>query len=295
MAQPTESRFIDVCGVRLHAACDGSRDGRQAVLILHGFTGSAESMEGVAGPLLDDYFVVRLELVGHGESDAPEDVGCYSMDACVQQVLAAVGALDLGRPHLIGYSMGGRTALSAALAKPDCFSSLTLVGATAGIADAAARRERIAADEALANRIAQEGLEAFVDHWMSIPLFASQKRLGANALGRARAERMKNSPSGLANSLRGMGSGAQTPVFDRLRRYEGPIQLVVGDEDKKFQDIAAVLEAGCFDARTAIVSESGHAAHLEQPEAFAVLVKDFLARAGCAQPGGDAEEDVRDE
>ena len=69
----------------------------------------------------------------------------------------------------------------------------------------------------------------------------------------------------------------------------------MGDEDKKFQDIAAILEAGCFDARTAIVSESGHAAHLEQPEAFAVLVKDFLARAGCAQPGGDAEEDVRDE
>jgi 2-succinyl-6-hydroxy-2,4-cyclohexadiene-1-carboxylate synthase len=69
----------------------------------------------------------------------------------------------------------------------------------------------------------------------------------------------------------------------------------VGDEDEKFQGIAAILEEGCFDARTAIVSESGHAAHLEQPEAFAVLVKDFLARAGCAQPGGDVQEDERDE
>ena len=285
----SESRFIEAGGIRLHALCDGRREGRAAVLILHGFTGSAESMACVSEPLSEDYFVVRLELVGHGESDAPDDVSCYAMDACVQQVLGTVDALGLGRPHLIGYSMGGRTALSAAVTRPECFASLTLVGATAGISDATARKERIAADEALARRIEDEGLEAFVDHWMAIPLFASQERLGAVALSRARAERMRNRPRGLAHSLRGMGAGAQTPIFDRLGDYKGPIQLVVGEEDAKFQGIAAILEAGCVDARTAILSEAGHAAHLEQPEAFAVLVRDFLAHVEDALGGGHLE------
>ena len=233
-------------------------------------------MACVSAPLSRDRRVARLELVGHGGSEAPDDVNMYSMEACADQIAATVTALGFVRPGLLGYSMGGRAALYAATRDPALFSSLVLVGATAGIADPALRRERIRADEALAARIESEGLEAFVDYWMSLSIFATQSRLGAAALSVARAERLRNRPKGLAQSLRGMGAGAQTPIFDRLARFEGPVLLVAGEQDQKFRDIATILAEGLGHSRTEIISDVGHAAHLESPAAFSALTREFL-------------------
>jgi 2-succinyl-6-hydroxy-2,4-cyclohexadiene-1-carboxylate synthase len=268
-------RTIEVEGVRLRVVEAGSGD---ALMVLHGFTGSAESMACVSDGLRDRHRVVRLELIGHGGRDAPKDVAPYAMDACARQIVGIAHALDLERPDLLGYSMGGRAALAAAVASPEVFGRLVLVGATAGIEDPAARRARIEADERLAERIEVDGLEAFVDAWMALPLFASQARLGVAARTRAREQRLRNDERGLANSLRGMGAGAQTPLHDRLARIAQPVLLVVGGEDRKFREIAADLEKRLPDARTRVVDGVGHAVHLEAPGAFARLVSDFLAR-----------------
>ena len=287
--EPAREVFVEAIGVRLRAVLEGeTRAAVPPLLVLHGFTGAAESMSGVSDSLAGDRRVARLELIGHGRSDAPAASAPYAMAACADQVAAAARALDLGRPHLLGYSMGGRAALAAALAHPDSFSSLVLVGATPGIADPALRDERIAADRALADRIESEGVEAFVDAWMALPIFASQRRLGAAALARARAERLRNRPHGLAQSLRGMGAGAQSPLHDCLDRFERPVLLVVGEEDAKFREIAAALEGSMKDARTEILAGAGHAAHLEAPEAFARVVGQFLAacEAGSVGQGG---------
>ena len=277
--------FVVADGVRLRAVVEGPESGRP-VLVLHGFTGSAESMEGVASPLAADRRVARLELVGHGASDAPEAVAPYAMEACARQVVAAASALGFERPHLVGYSMGGRTALATAVAHPGRFSSVTLIGATAGIADEGERAARIAADEALADRIEREGLEAFVDHWMALPIFASQSRLGPDFLARARAERLRQRPKGLANSLRGMGAGAQAPVWDGLGRVAAPVLLAVGGEDAKFRGIAASLSEALPDARVEIIEGVGHAAHLEDAKAFADVLGGFLSEVERRSEGG---------
>lgn len=285
-----DSVFIDAAGVRLHAVVDrpgGSADAARPIVLLHGFTGGVDSMAGIAQALRAHRPVARLELVGHGESEAPTDEERYAMSACVDQVHAAIAALGFERPHLLGYSMGGRTALASAVARPDALASLVLVGATAGIADAAARAERVASDRALADRIEREGLEAFVDDWMALPLFASQKRLGEAALARARAERLRQRPEGLARSLRGMGAGAQPPVFDRLQRVTRPVLLVVGEEDEKFRAIAETLAADLPDAAIERVAEAGHAAHLEQPAACARRVTAFLEAVDAAEARGE--------
>jgi 2-succinyl-6-hydroxy-2,4-cyclohexadiene-1-carboxylate synthase len=269
--------FVETAGVRLRAIVEGiPRPGTESVLILHGFTGAAGSMSCVSEPMACARRVARLELVGHGESDAPSEVAAYSMAACADQIAAASQALGLGRPHLLGYSMGGRAALAAALAHPKSFSSLVLVGATPGIADPALRKARIASDEALANRIERDGVEDFVDRWMALPIFASQSRLGAAVLARARAERLRNSACGLAQSLRGMGAGAQAPQHGRLDRFTRPVLLAVGEEDAKFREIASSLEGAMKDARTEIVEGVGHAAHLEAPDSFVRIVEQFL-------------------
>ncbi len=276
-----KEHFVEVEGVRLHAVEEGQG---VPVVVLHGFTGDAESMAPVSRALRDDHRVVRLELVGHGASEAPESPAPYAMEACARQILGAVEALGLAPTHLLGYSMGGRAALATSLLAPDRFLSLTLIGATAGLADASQRAARVASDVALAERIEREGIERFVDEWMALPLFASQARLGAAALARARAQRLRASPRGLANSLRGMGTGAQPPLHEALGTHALPVLLVVGDEDEKFQGLAAELEARLPDARVAVLVEAGHAAHLEAPEAFRSAVLPFLA--AHAPPAG---------
>ena len=153
---------------------------------------------------------------------------------------------------------------------------MTLIGATAGIADADDRAARITADEALADRIERDGLEAFVDHWMALPIFASQTRLGEAFLARARAGRLQQRPRRLAFSLRGMGAGAQTPIFDRLHECTPPTMLVVGGEDAKFREIADRLAAALPDAEIAILEGVGHAAHLEDAEVFGERLRTFL-------------------
>jgi 2-succinyl-6-hydroxy-2,4-cyclohexadiene-1-carboxylate synthase len=268
---------IPAAGVSLRGIDEGSGE---PVLVLHGFTGRSESMEGVAAGLREDFRVLRLDLVGHGESDAPEDPAAYGMERCVEQVEACLDALALPRVHVLGYSMGGRTALALAARRPGRVRSLVMVGASAGIAAPEARTERVRADEALALDIEREGLAAFVERWMALPLFASQARLGPAFLAAAREERLRNDPRGLARSLRGMGGGAQPPLHDALPGLDLPVLLAVGALDEKFRGIADALAARLPRARIATIEEAGHACHLEQPERFLEAARGFLREHG---------------
>jgi 2-succinyl-6-hydroxy-2,4-cyclohexadiene-1-carboxylate synthase len=276
----TRTRFVDAAGVRLRAVLQG--DG-PPLLILHGFTGCAESMQGVAADLADAWCTARLDLVGHGGSDAPDAPDAYTMERCIDQVAAALDALGMPRAHLLGYSMGGRVALALCVERPERVRSALLVGASAGLRDAEARAARRRDDEALALRLEREGMERFVDDWMARPLFASQRRLGAAALATARTLRLANRATGLAASLRGMGTGAQPPLHEHLPSVRAPVALVAGAEDAKFIGIADDLAARLPDARVHRVPEAGHACHLEAPAAFLRVARGFFAGAEKGQ------------
>ncbi len=272
----TTRRFVDAGGVRL-AYVDTGPSHAPPVLGLHGFTGSADTMADLAARLVPSHRVILPDLIGHGSSDAPVDPAAYTFDACVAQLVSLVDELAVTRFDLLGYSMGGRVALGMATRHGDRVSSAVLIGASAGIDDPVARAERCARDAALADSIEHEGVPAFVDRWMALPLFASQRRLGREYLDAARRQRLANSPTGLANSLRGMGSGAQPPLHAELARIRTPIRLVVGAEDPKFRIIAAELAAALPSAELIEVAQAGHAAHLEQPAIVADAALELFA------------------
>jgi 2-succinyl-6-hydroxy-2,4-cyclohexadiene-1-carboxylate synthase len=273
----SEDRRVALAGVELNARVE-ALPGSDAppVLILHGFTGSLESMTGVAQLFRGERGTACVDLLGHGASDAPDAAAHYSMESCVAQLCELIDVLALERPHLLGYSMGGRAALSLCVAHPDKVSSALLVGASAGLAGAAEREERRRSDDALAARILEEGLEAFVDHWMGLPLFASQVRMGQAQLASARAQRLQCRPQGLALSLRGMGSGAMPPLHAALPRASVPVCLVAGAEDAKFRAIAGELAAALPQGQAEVIPEAGHAAHLENPRAFGRVARHFF-------------------
>ncbi len=267
---------VDVGGHSLHV--EDSGDGTP-VLLLHGFTGSSETMTSTARALQARHRTLRVDLPGHGHSDAPDDPDAYTMASCAEQLARVLDALGIPTAHLLGYSMGGRLALGMAVLRPERVRSLVLVGASAGIADPAARAERVRADEALADEILDGGLETFVERWMALPLFATQRgRLGAEAWEAARKQRLRNRPRGLARSLRGCGSGAQPALHGRLHEVAAPALVAAGADDAKFLVIAEELIAGLPRAERCVVPEAGHACHLENPSAFADAVLSFLNR-----------------
>jgi 2-succinyl-6-hydroxy-2,4-cyclohexadiene-1-carboxylate synthase len=257
------------------------RHGRgPAVMLLHGFTGSGPGMSEVSLALARDFEVITPDLPGHGRSIATDDGPVHSFDDCLDRLAATLAQAGHARAHWVGYSMGARLALAFALRFPERVASLLLVGARAGIEDASERAARRRADGALADRIETDGIEAFVDEWLAQPLFASQRRLGREFVAAQRRQRLGNDTRALAASLRGLGPGAQPPLFEDLPRLDLPVLLVAGALDRTFVAHARDLERRLPDAAVCEIADSGHAVHLEQPAAFIGLAREFLGMAG---------------
>jgi 2-succinyl-6-hydroxy-2,4-cyclohexadiene-1-carboxylate synthase len=246
------------------------------LVLLHGFTGSARAW-GEFGELLGREFrCVAVDIVGHGQSDAPADLVHYRMEQTVRDVVAAAGAAGAARAPWLGYSMGGRLAIAVALREPAAATALIIIGASPGLATEAERASRRAADEALADRIERDGIEAFVDSWESLPLWASQTTLPEAVRAAQRAGRLANRPVGLANSLRGMGTGAQPSFHEAIRALALPFLALAGELDEKYADIARAMAAAAPLGRFEIVPGAGHAAQLEAPAPTAAAVLHFL-------------------
>jgi 2-succinyl-6-hydroxy-2,4-cyclohexadiene-1-carboxylate synthase len=257
----------------LHRVVDGGPGPVPArpVVLVHGFTQTLAAWGPVAARLARRWQVVRVDLPGHGGSGGAR-VG-------FEEAAGLVGEAG-GAGVYCGYSLGGRLCLRLALDRPELVQGLVLVGASPGIADPEGRAERRAADEALARRVEREGVAAFLDRWLAGPLFAT---LPAEAAGRA--DRLANTPEGLAYALRRLGTGAQEPLWDRLGGLGPPTLLVAGDRDPKFAALAGRMAAAIGpQARVALVEGAGHAVHLERPAELAALIEELLDATLPARP-----------
>jgi len=261
-------------------ALAAERSGRgPAMMLLHGYSGTGRSMDGLARSLQHDFDTIAPDLPGHGRSADRAAGHAYDFDACVDDLVATLAATGHDSAHWLGYSMGARLALACAVRHPLRVRSLVLLAGRAGIADPGERAARRRADEALAARIEERGVEAFVDEWLAQPLFATMQRLGPEFMARERAARLANDARGLAWSLRALGPAAQPPLFDALRRVNVPVLLVAGALDERFVAVAHELAGSLPQAEVCVIPDAGHAAHLEQPEAFVRVVREFLRRA----------------
>ena len=236
----------------------------ETLVLLHGFAGTGAAWGAVEAAMQPEtYRPLAPDLPGHGAAgDArPCDVG-----ACADAVLAAAPA----RFALAGYSMGGRVALHLALRAPERVTRLVLVATTAGLDDPAERAARREADGALADWIEAHDLDAFADRWLGQPLFAGD---GPAATALARQDIARNRPSGLAASLRQAGTGAMTPVWDRLGELRMPVTVVVGERDAKFRAIGDRLAAALPGAGgVTVVPGAGHALPRSAPAALAAAL-----------------------
>jgi 2-succinyl-6-hydroxy-2,4-cyclohexadiene-1-carboxylate synthase len=235
------------------------------LVLVHGFTQTARSWAPLVDRLAAHHEVRALDAPGHGGA-AAESADLW------EGAHRLVGAG--GPATYVGYSMGARFCLHAALAHPGTVHGLVLVSGTAGLDHEEERAARRAADAALAARLLDEGVERFLDGWLAQPLFAG---LTPEAAGRA--DRLTNTAAGLAACLQLAGTGAQEPLWDRLGELAMPVLVVAGAEDLKFTELADRLASGIGgNAELAVIEGAGHTVHLERPDAFVTLLEEWLAR-----------------
>lgn len=238
-------------------------DGPRIVLV-HGFTQTARCWGAFADHLAAAHYrLIAVDAPGHGRS----------ADVAVDfETGAALLGDTCGRAVYVGYSMGGRYALRLALDRPELVRALVLIGASPGIEDPDERAARRAEDEQRAAHIERVGVAAFLDEWLRQPLFATLPAEAAH-----RDERLRNTASGLASSLRLAGTGAMEPLWSRLATVRMPVLLVTGEHDAKFVSIAErMVHAMDPHAWSVVVSDAGHSVHLEQPDVTAEVVTSWL-------------------
>lgn len=243
------------------------------LVLLHGFTGTKETWQHFILMTRGKYRILTIDLPGHGSTVAKKKV---SMDQIVHDLYHLTRYVQFDQFHLLGYSLGGRTALSYALQYPETIQSLILESASPGLKTEAEREERIAWDKQLAEMIIDKGLKQFVAYWENIPLFASQKALDEAVKTEVRNERLSQSAIGLAQSLLGMGTGKQTPLWNNLASIQFPLLLIVGAIDKKFIDINEAIAKEVKTSTLHVVEGAGHAVHVEQKEIFAKIVMNYI-------------------
>lgn len=241
------------------------------IIALHGFTGRGSDW-ALPREKLRGHAWLAPDLPGHGSASG---VTPADLPAHLAAVARARGFFS-EHPVLIGYSMGGRVALHAALGMPEAFSALVLIGSSPGIADPAERAARRCADAALAERIVKTDTASFLEEWDAQPLLAGRRAMPEPWRSRSLEARRQNTPEGLAASLAGVGTGALDPLWGRLGELRIPTLLLAGADDGKFSAIAGRMAAKIPGALFAGVEGAGHAAHLEKPDTTAGLVADWL-------------------
>lgn len=245
--------------------------------MLHGFTGTWRTWMGLIPTLSRHYQVIIPDLLGHGDTTAPPDPDRYRIEYAAADLITLLDTLKLEQVALLGYSMGGRLALYTATHYPERIAALSLESASPGLRT---RQEQIARqqhDNALADRIEQDGIVAFVEEWEALALWQSQQHtLSEAARQQLRQERLGQRPIGLANSLRGMGTGTQPSLWHQLPNLNIPVQLIVGELDSKFVEINHSMSAMLPQAQLEIIPGVGHAVHLENTPIFHQHIDHFL-------------------
>ena len=246
------------------------------ILFLHGFTGSAEDWKFIFPTLNSIYFPISIDLPGHGKTKLLNTLEYYSTEGYLSIVKTVVDFFDISELIIVGYSMGGRTALSFANKYPQLIKALILESSTAGIDDETERELRIKTDSDIAKKIISDGMDSFVQYWLELPFFRSLKSLDELSYSKIIQQKKQNSEQGLADSLLGFSTGKMPSLWNKLNELKNNTLLIVGSLDRKFVRLNKEMNRLMPNSELIIIEDCGHNTHLENKREFTILVNKFL-------------------
>lgn len=240
------------------------------LVLLHGWMGSSEDFVGAIELLRSRFYCIAIDLPGHGRTEViGGDLG-YDFITTATGMMRLLDSLNIERAAIAGYSFGGRLALYLALEFPDRFNRVRLESTSPGLPTVAEREARIINDDRIIDRLATDEFPTFVNNWYRQPIFIGiDKHPDFPALIQ---RRLNNQPSNLAQSLKYAGLGRQPYLVDRLRAYNRPILIIVGERDPKFVSIAQTLDRDCACISVKIVPNCSHNVHFQMPRSWSQFI-----------------------
>ena len=247
------------------------------ILFLHGFTGSSNDWKFILGKIPTNFTPIFIDLIGHGKSSSPDEISKYSEEFQIDIINQLLDFLAIKKIILVGYSMGGRLALSFTVNHPQKVKALILESTSFGIENHAERKERIFADAELSKQIVNKGKTDFIEYWMNIPLFESFRKVDDSKIEKLRQNKISdNNVIGLQNSLVGFSQGKTNYLGDSLQLIKVKVLLIAGELDKKYCMIAKEMRRKIENSEIKTVNNCGHNVHFEKPEEFLKFLNSFL-------------------
>ncbi|MDF2606253.1 MAG: menH, partial [Bacillales bacterium] len=223
--------FINVNGVNYSVEIKGEG---KPLLLLHGFASTHETWIDCEKHLSEGYKLIFIDLIGHGKTDSPDDIMRYNIKQLCFDIKYILEKVYVNNINILGYSMGGRVALSFLMYFPDIVDKLILESCTPGIMTKEDALLRQQSDRKLAEKIIENGIEWFSEFWEKQPIFDSRSGLANSKIESIRKQQSQSNVTGLANSLLGYGTGFQPSWWENLPQISHQICIICGELDQKF-------------------------------------------------------------
>ncbi|HWG51602.1 MAG TPA: alpha/beta fold hydrolase [Candidatus Acidoferrales bacterium] len=236
---------------------EGGKDNAEPVVLVHGFSASADTWNRMAAQLTKRYHVVAPDLPGWGESTRL-DSASYGYTAQLQRLHDFLQQLGMRRFHLVGHSMGGCLSAGYAARYPDEVITLALI-APHGVTEP--QQSELAACVARG------------DNWLIVSSPEGYERLMNNLfvqrpyIPRAVLEYMAQQTVRRSAKTQRIFDEIQAinpPLLERLGQINVPTLIVWGDDDKLIHVSAAeVFRNAIGNSEVLIMSKTGHMPLLE--------------------------------
>lgn len=252
-------------------------EGSPPIILLHGFAASSSIFGSNIGDLAQKFTVVTVDLLGHGESDAPVEVEPYTPGPAVERVIDLMDDLGYDQALFCGHALGGALALRLALDHPDRVAGVIMVNSASAAGTPRWRTETQPRLEQIAARIRAEGTW-FIRESRLYP--ARSRRIPEADRDRLGYDFDQTPAAGLAGTAEGLV--AHVNAWERLGELTVPVLAIAGDHDRDFMQGAPRMVAQMRQNRVQLVTfeDAGHAANLEEPDLFDEAVTGFAQEIG---------------
>ncbi|WP_328462163.1 alpha/beta fold hydrolase [Streptomyces sp. NBC_00448] len=270
----TEDLLFPVEGGDLHVRQDGPRDA-PALVLVHGLAASAHWWDAIAPELARAYHVVRIDLLGHGRSAAPEGPG-YRIPEHARRVGAVLDRLGVRRAVGIGHSTGGLVVTALADERPGLVAALALI-------DTGPRLDAFLSDGFAGRLVLAPVLGPLLWRVRTDGLIRRALSTGFSRPGYAIPQQIVDDAR--AMTLHGTvatGRGAEEflrrrAVPARLAVLAKPLLVLFGEQDHRWRPSSAADYTSVPGARVELLPGLGHSPMLEDPQQTLTHLLPFLA------------------
>jgi pimeloyl-ACP methyl ester carboxylesterase len=242
-------------------------DTNQAIVFIHGFPYDQTLWNDVIDEFKHEYYCISYDIRGFGKSKI--DTAQFTMESYTEDLESIILALNLYKPIICGFSMGGYIALRAN--EREKYSALILANTTTNSDDDKAKLKRAAG----ISNIDTKGVALFLDGFFSVAFNEDFMKKEPQKINKIKENIMSFNPIGIKAALLAMIS--RTDTTQSLEDIEIPVLLITSENDNVIpKETMENMASKIKNATIVSLEKSGHMSMIENPDGFKNAVRNFL-------------------